>query len=325
MNYWQEKVLVGKLQIPRFIGAPLDGITDSPFRKLVRDFSKDNLLYSEMRHVGSIVHEKSAASFSFEQLERPINFQIAAKDERFVKEACEKISAMGVDLVDLNIGCPARAVIRNGSGSALMADLPRLIKILDLMRTSLSVPFTVKMRAGYKLQNACDVARVIEGCGAAALAIHPRLQTQMFAGRPDFAVAAAVKKAVTIPVFLSGNVINFKTAQLAYNQTGVDGFLVGRGMWSRPWKLHEMQMHAEGKTFDISKEVIVSYAQKHLDWLLAYYGSIGLRQFRKHIPLYIREFENAAQVRERLVRLEEVNEVKEGLQELLKERNELVL
>lgn len=322
MNYWQEKISLGKLHIPRFIGAPLDGITDSPFRKLVRDFSKDNLLYSEMRHVGAVLHEKNATSFSFDQLERPINFQIAAKDERFVSEACAKISDMGVDFVDLNIGCPARAVIRNGSGSALMADIPRLTKILNLMRTSLNVPFTVKMRAGYKVQNACDIARVIQDCGAAALAIHPRLQTQMFAGRPDFSVAAEVKKVVTIPVFLSGNIINFKTAQLAYNQTGVDGFLIGRGMWSKPWKLEEMRMHAAGKTFEISKTMVIEYAQKHVDQLLTYYGPQGLRHFRKHVPFYVRDFESAAQTRERLVRLEEVEEVKEALRQLLKESDE---
>lgn len=317
MNYWQEKIRIANLKVPRFIGGPLDGITDSPFRKLVREFSRENLLYSEMRHVGAVLHEKEPTSFSFDQMERPLNFQIAAKDERFLAEACEKISAMGVDLVDLNIGCPARAVVRNGSGSALMADLPRLKNILQIMHKHLSMPFTVKMRAGYKAQNALEVAQLIQDCGAAALAIHPRLQTQQFTGRPDFALVAEVKQAISIPVLLSGNIVNFKTAQLAYNQTGVDGYLIGRGMWSRPWKLEEMRAHAEGKEYAVSQKMVIAYAQKHVEQLLVYYGPQGLRHFRKHVPFYVRGFQDAAQVREKLVRLECIATVKQTLDELL--------
>lgn len=318
MSYWTDKVTIGSYQFPRFIGGPLDGITDSPFRKLIREFSQQECLYTEMRHVGCVAHESGGKrSLNFDQLERPLNFQIAANSEKFIKEACAKIEAQGVDLIDLNIGCPARNVVNSGSGSALMADLPRLRSILETLRQSTSVPFTVKIRAGFKCKNAIDVALLIQDCGAAAIAIHPRLQTEYFLGRPDYALAGQVKKAVSIPVLLSGGIINWSTAKMAYEQTGVDGFLIGRGLWAKPWKLKELQLHAQGESFIVDKTMVITYALKHLDGLLTYYGAKGLWCFRKHLPFYLRGFEEASAVRQKLIVAESVHEVKEGLLRLL--------
>lgn len=318
MDFWSSRFKIGNLSVPRFIGGPLDGITDSPFRQLVRDFSKNELLYTEMRHVACVAHDKGGAkSLLFDQFERPLNYQVAANTIDYIERACEKILAADVDCIDLNIGCPAKNVIGSGSGSALMADLPRLKSILTLFRKTLPIPFTVKIRAGFKQKNALDVARLIEDCGADALAIHPRLQTQMFNGQPDYALAAQVKQHVTIPVIISGGVVNFKTAQLVYNQTGVDGFLIGRGIWARPWKLHEMMEHAQGRVFTPDTAMVLSYAIKHLDKMLAYYGPKGLFAFRKHLPFYLRGLPQATQLRESLVRSKEEQEIKQVLQSYL--------
>lgn len=317
MSFWQEPIIIGNKAYPRFIGGPLDGITDSPFRKLVREFSKEELLYTEMRHVGCVAHDKAGLkTLVFEQLERPLNYQVAANSTNFIQQACEKIMHAGVDMVDLNIGCPAKNVVSSGSGSALMADLPRLKDILTAFRAHLSIPFTVKMRAGFKQKNAIDVAKLIQDCGADALAIHPRLQSQHFSGQPDYALAAQVKQAISIPVIISGNVVNFKTAQMVYNQTGVDGFLIGRGIWARPWKLHEMREHSQGRSFSLDIKVVAQYAIKHLDGMLAYYGPRGLFAFRKHLPFYLRGIERASELRERLVRSERAEEIKDVLQSL---------
>ncbi len=314
MNFWQEKFKIGSIAIPRFIGGPLDGITDSPFRQLVREFSPEELLYTEMRHVACVAHDVGGAkSLKFSQLERPLNYQVAANTTDYIEAAVEKILAAGVDMVDLNIGCPARNVIGSGSGSALMADPARLEKILKLFRQLLPVPFTVKIRAGFKQKNAVDIARLIQDCGADALAIHPRLQTQLFEGQPDYALAAEVKKAISIPVIISGGVVNFKTAQLVYNQTGVDGFLIGRGIWARPWKLHEMNEHARGNLWQPDTKMIVHYAIKHLDSMITYYGAKGLFAFRKHLPFYLRGLPNAAGIRAQLVQSQQLQEVKDVL------------
>ncbi len=318
MNYWQEKIKIGSLEFPRFIGGPLDGITDAPFRKLVREFSSQELLYTEMRHVGCIANQRGGSlALDFDQLERPLNYQISASSEDFIEAACEKILAKGVDMIDLNIGCPAKNVVKSGSGSALMADAPRLKKILTKLRAAIPVPFTLKMRAGFKSKNAVEIAQLAQDCGVDAIALHPRLQTEFFVGRPDYALAAQVKKSITIPLILSGNVINWTTARLAYEQTGVDGFLIGRGIWAKPWKLAELNAHANGQPYEVTMPLIFSSALKHLDYMLAYYGARGLYNFRKHLPFYLKGLPEAAALRKTLVVSESVEEVKSVLRSSL--------
>lgn len=318
MSFWQEKIKIGNREFPRFIGGPLDGITDSPFRKLVRDFSKEELLYTEMRHVACVVHDKGGQkALLFNQLERPLNYQISANTPQYLQQACEKIIERGVDCIDLNIGCPAKNVVGSGSGSALMADLPRLKTLVTMLRAAISIPFTVKIRAGFKHCNAVEVAQLLQDCGVDALAIHPRLQTQKFEGRPDYALAAQVKKAVTIPVIISGGVVNFKTAQLVYEQTGVDGFLIGRGIWAKPWKLHELNEHARGVAYQPDMSIVWTYAIKHLEELVDYYGIRGLYMFRKHLPFYLKGLPEASKMRQQLVVSQSIDEIKQELYRLL--------
>jgi len=318
MAYWQQPIIIGNKSFPRFMAAPLDGITDSPFRRLVREFSKEELLYTEMRHVASLVNAKNGRAFDFDPSERSLNFQVAANKIEFIKPACDKILEAGVDLVDLNIGCPARNVVCSGGGSSLMADLPRLKEIVTTMRTALAnIPFTVKIRAGFKEKNAVEVARLLEGCGVDALAIHPRLQAQLFTGQPDYALAAEVKKTLSIPVLLSGNIVNWKTAQMAYEQTGVDGFLIGRGIWGRPWKLAELKAHAAGQEYHVDLPMVLQCAIKHFDYMMAYYGEHGMYCFRKHLPFYLRGFPESGVLRKRLMVTQSSQEVKEGLLEAL--------
>ncbi len=322
MSYWQEKVKIGSLEFPRFFGGPLDGITDSPFRKLVRRYSKDELLYGEMRHVACVANDKGRVkALQFDQNERPLNYQVSANKLEFIELACNKILEAQVDCVDLNIGCPAKNVIKSGSGSALMADIPRLTIILQTFRKLLPIPFTVKIRAGFKQKNAVDIARLIQDCGADALAIHPRLQTQLFTGTPDYELAGLVKKAVSLPVFLSGGIVNWATAKQAYETTGVDGFLIGRGMWSKPWKLFELQEHAAGRPFKITEEEVLSCALAHLDEMVAYYGPQGIHAFRKHLPFYIKGKQSASELRSVLVRSESIDEVKLGLRSFFGDEN----
>lgn len=314
MSFWLEKINIGGLKVPRFIGGPLDGITDSPFRKLVRDFSKEELLYTEMRHVACVANDKSGdRALKFEQLERPLNYQISASDTQYLGKALDKILEKNVDCIDLNIGCPAKNVVKSRAGSAMMADPERLKEVVTFIRNHLSIPFTVKIRAGFKEKNALEIAQMLQDCGVDALAIHPRLQTQRFEGQPDYGLVAQVKQALSIPVIVSGGVVNFKTAKMVYEQTGVDGFLIGRGIWARPWKLYEMQQHAIGNHYAVEKKEMLVYALKHLDYLIEYYGVHGLYIFRKHLPFYIRGLSDASTMRKELIISDSVEQVKEGL------------
>lgn len=318
MSFWQEDIKIGNLSVPRFIGGPLDGITDAPFRQLVRQFSHRELLYTEMRHVRSILTPIGGKmALNFEQMERPLSFQVSASSDDCIQAACEKIVASGVDIIDLNVGCPAKNVISSCCGSALMAHPDQLEKILKVFRSSLDIPFTVKIRAGFKEKNAVDIAKMIQDCGADAIAIHPRLQTQKFTGLPDYEIAAQVKKALQIPVIFSGNVVNFKTAQMTYDRTGVDAFLIGRGMWAKPWKLHEMAEHAAGREFNVTSEMLLQVALKHLQLMIDYYGIKGLYCFRKHLPFYIKGHPSASAMRSKLVVATSPDEVIQGLVEFL--------
>jgi len=324
MSYWQEKFKIGKQEYSRFIGGPLDGITDSPFRKLVREFSPNNLQYTEMRHVACVAHDKGGTkALVFDQIERPLNYQVAANDVTYIAKACEKILACGVDAVDLNVGCPAKNVIRSGGGSSLMAEPARLkLILLELRRCLPNVAFTVKIRAGFKDKNAVEIAKLIQDCGADALAIHPRLQTEHFMGRPDYQIAAQVKQALTIPVIFSGDVVNFKMAKMTYEATGVDAFLIGRGIWGKPWKLLELEKHANGQEFTVSLETVMHFAIRHLDLMLDYYGDAGLYNFRKHLPFYLKGFEQALNLRKKLVVENSANAVKNNLVMILEQARE---
>jgi nifR3 family TIM-barrel protein len=318
MDFWNGSIKIGDRLFPRFIGGPLDGITDSPFRQLVRDFSKEELLYTEMRHVASIAHDKGALkTLQFHDWERPLNYQISANQLDYIMPAIQKILAKGVDAIDLNIGCPARNVIGSGSGSALMADLPRLERLVKTLRQAIPIPFTVKIRAGFKEKNAVDVARMLQDCGVDALAIHPRLQTQKFEGQPDYALAAQVKRALSIPVIISGGIINFKMAKLVHDMTGVDAFLIGRGIWSKPWKLHELQEHSQGRPFAVDTQTVISYALKHLELMVNYYGPRGLFMFRKHVPFYVKGLPQAAHIRKDVMQYNCPEKVRMELTQLL--------
>jgi tRNA-dihydrouridine synthase B len=315
MNYWNEKLKIGSLVFPRFVSGPLDGVTDSPFRRLVREFSPDVLVYSEMRHVSCVANEKGGTkALAFHESERPLNFQLTANSTEKIEQACQKVLERGVDLVDLNIGCPARNVVGSGSGSAMMADLNKLGQVLRLMRANLpGIPFTVKMRAGFKEKNAYEAAALAQDCGVDAIAIHPRSQTQKFSGDLDYELAARIKKSLSIPLLFSGGVIDFTTAEQVYERTGVDGYLIGRGLWSKPWKLAEMYEHSQGRPFTVDRAVVVACALKHLDYSLEYYGSRGLYCFRKHLPHYVTGVQGASALRTTLVTAGTVQQVRNEL------------
>lgn len=326
MEYWKKNVIIGGQAYPRFIGGPLDGYTDSPFRQLVRTFSglttrglitsPKNLLYTQMRHVATIARAKGRVhELDFVNNERPLQFQIATNSTRDVARAVERIISRGVDGIDLNIACPAKNVIRAYAGSALMADLPLLERVLRLIRLHCSMPLTVKMRAGFKTKNALEVARVVQECGVDALAIHPRLQTQRFGGDLDYGLVNSIKAAIKIPVLYSGGIVTFADAKMVYERTGVDAFLIGRALCAAPWKLAELEAQSQSAVYTISPQQHAETALRHLALLMAYYGPTGLYHFRKFIPWYIAGFDRAAEVRKRIMILQSADQVVREIRE----------
>lgn len=296
MSYWQKKLQIGTLSIPRFVGGPLDKLTDAPFRAVTRLFCNQSLLYTEIRHVAAVVNMPGRL-LGMDQAMRPINFQMTANTTQYIQQACAIVQEMGVDAVDLNIGCPAAHIIKSGSGSALMADIPRLTQILKLFRAHLTCPFTVKMRAGFKELNADSIALLAADCGVDALVVHPRLQSQKFRGVPDYKILSCVKRQVSIPVLVSGGIRDLSSAVKVYEQTGVDGFLIGRSQLGAPWLLRQLHEESLGGTFVPAQEQRINAMKKHVQLLELYYGAKGLPLARRHIGFYVCGKEGSGTIR----------------------------
>lgn len=322
MSYWKETFKIGNTEVPRFIGGPMAGFTDSPFRAIVREFSPDALLYSEITHLNNLIHDPDNKALRFGQTEKPLNFQVTTNSIDYIERACEKMLAFGVEMVDLNIGCPARNVIGSGSGSALMGNVPLLKEVFKLFRKSLPIPFTVKMRAGFKEKNASYVAQLAQDEGVDALVIHPRTQAQKFTGKADFALVSEIKKNLSIPVIFSGNIVDAQSAIDCYEQTGVDGLMVSRALCGAPWKLQKLQVTVEDRSFCIDPDRVLEVALLHLSRMLDYYGQHGLYMFRKHLACYLKGRLDACEYRHRLIQEESVEAVKEGLKVFFGTRSE---
>jgi tRNA-dihydrouridine synthase B len=320
-DFWQGKIKIGNSLYPRFMSAPIDGVTDSPFRQLIRDFSPSELLFTEMRHVALVANEKTGISLRYNKQEMPLEFQVSTNKTDFIEKAVEKIIAAGFPSINLNCGCPAKTVIKSGCGSALMENLEHLEMLLKFFMKAIDgrVPFSVKMRAGFKRKNAMDVALLAQDCGVSAITIHPRTQPEGFTSRLDYDLVAEIKKSVSIPVIFSGNITRFDMAQRVYDLTGCDGFMVGRALWAAPWKIKEFTESAAGREFKPTVQLALQYAVKHLDLNIQFYGPKGFIPFKKQLAQYVRDVEQASVWRKKLLRSQAEQEMRDLLGVLAKE------
>jgi tRNA-dihydrouridine synthase B len=325
-EFWQSKIKIGKDEYSRFMSAPLDGITDSPFRKLIRDFSRTELLFTEMRHVAMIANERTGIALKYDPIEQPLAYQVSTNKLDFIDKAIEKVLAAGFKSINLNSGCPAKAVIKSKCGSALMEDVPHLEMLLKYFIKVINgrASFTIKIRAGFKKKNALEVAKMAQDCGIDAIIIHPRTQPEGFVSRLDYDLTRQVKQAISIPLIFSGNISRFEMAQRVYDLTGCDGYMIGRALWGAPWKMREMTDEAQGKTFAVTTELALEYAVKHLDNNIQFYGPKGFVKFKKQLPQYVRFVPEAAEWRKKLLRSQTELEMRDLLTQLINENKSKV-
>jgi len=318
-SFWHETISFGSLKVPRVMAAPLDGITDSPLRQLIRRYSQKELLFTEMRHIACVANSRVPTLFAYENCEQPLAYQISANNTRWLHEAVEAIVQHNFVMLNLNMGCPAPQVVRSGSGSALMNNIPLYKEIVTALQKSINgrIPFTIKIRAGFKKANAVEIAKIAQDLGVEGLVIHPRLQTGGFTAPLDYDITAAVKQAVSMPVIFSGNINNYSRMVKVHERTGVDGFMIGRALWGCPWKMHEIMEEAAGRTFTVTVKEMVQTARMHLDLNIALYGSRGVNPFKKQLPQYIRGVDGASQLRSHLVRLQTAEEMALALDNIL--------
>lgn len=326
--FWIEKIKFGKLTVPRFMSAPIDGVLDSPARQLIREFSKTELLFGQMRHVASIPKRKIMDELNVNKIEHPYAFQISVNTSEYIDAAIDRIIAIHsskdnnlIQMINLNSGCPAKKVVHSGAGVSLMGDIPLLESIIKkiIKRIDGKIPFTVKIRAGFYEKNALEVATMCEDLGADGVIIHPRLKEQGFTGELDFELVKQIKNKLKIPVIFSGNIIDGESARKTYERTGADGFMIGRALYGAPWKIQQIYEEVQGNKFDISEKEKISCALEHLRLNSAHYGKgVGFKLLKQHLPLYVKSIDGASKLRLKLVLAQNEDEMRVVLTDLIK-------
>jgi len=312
------RMTIGKLSLKNNIFlAPMAGITDLPFRMMARNFGSA-LCFTEMVSANGLVRKthKSYEYLKSSQDDTPLGVQLFGSDPDIMGEAAEIVSGTGVDLIDINAGCPVKKVLKTGAGAALMRNPVAFAAIVKSVRKATCLPLTVKIRSGWgndKL-NALEIAKIAEDCGADALSLHPRTVGQGFSGAADWSLIGTVKRNMGIPVIGSGDIRIPEDAFKMIKKTGCDGVMVGRGALGKPWIFKEITAFLSGETmpspFSVTEreEVI----RRHLKMNMDLYGeTMGTKIFRKHLMWYTKGLKGGSTFREAAVLIKETDELLE--------------
>ncbi len=303
---------IGTLTInSRVLQSPLSGVTDKVFRRLVRRHAPQSMMYTEMVSAAELHHLRQLPQLmDIDPNERPISIQLFDRRPDFLAEAALKAVGQGADTIDINMGCPVNKITKNGGGSSLLRDPDTAIQIVKAVCAAVDVPVTVKTRIGWCDQeiNAVDFARKIEAAGAQMLTLHGRTRAQGYTGTARWEWIAKVKTALSIPVIANGDIFSVESALRCLAETQADGIMCSRGTLGYPYLVGEIDHFLKTGSLTPVPTAIdrLLCAREHLIMLWEYKGLRGIRQARKHMVWYAKDFEDAATLRDRLSRIESV-------------------
>ena len=306
---------------PLYVLAPLAGLTDLPFRSVVKKFGAD-LTVSEMISSNALVHnsKKSLKMVKKSPFETPYSVQIAGSNESVIKKAVEVLNEIdGIDIIDLNCGCPVSKIVSHGSGSSLLQDLDKMGRIIrtikDISKKSMT---SVKIRIGFQEKKPVEIAKVCEANGADFIAVHGRTRADMFKGEVDYEAIAKIKKAVSIPIIANGDITSYEKAKWVLDFTGADGVMIGRSAIGNPWIFYQLKYGKKEIDVELKKEIIL----EHFNQMLKFYGDYGVVLFRKHLHAYSKAgYKGAGQFRDRVNQETNPNEMRKLIDEFFNYEN----
>ena len=311
-------IMIGKYRLnTNVLLAPLAGCADLPFRLIMREHGA-KFAFFEMVDANALKNnKKSLESLETDKKDRPIAAQlVGANPELMLSSARKLLKLVDVAFIDVNAACPVKKILKKKAGSYLIKDPKALYKVIKKLSSKLDVPVTVKLRSGYSRADHAAIAEIARNCeknGASAIFIHGRTRDQGYSGEVDYEAIRAVKKAVKIPVFGSGNVLTPELAKRMFDETGCDGILVARGSFGNPWIFRNIEEHLKGRpvhTPDLEEKK--KAALEHIGYINKYSSrplrTIGL--MRKAALWYMKGFSNAAQLRGRINTAKSYDELK---------------
>lgn len=314
------KIKIGKVELKNNIFlAPMAGVTDLPFRVLCKE-NGCGLAYTEMVSVKGLIYggENTEVLLKIAPQENPVAVQLFGSDPKLFGEAVRRIEHYKFDIIDINMGCPAPKIVKNGDGSALMQNPELIGNIVNEVCSVTEKPVTVKIRKGFDENNinAEEVAKIAEKNGASAITVHGRTREQYYSGKADLDIIKKVKEAVNIPVIGNGDIVDRASAENMLEYTKCDAVMVGRAAQGNPWVFKKILYGAE--YVPPSSEEIFDMCLRHIGTLVEEKGEYtGIREMRKHISHYTKGVKGAAEARVKINKAESLGECKEILTELL--------
>ena len=315
---------IGNVQLDNEVFlSPMAGVTDLPFRTICKE-KGCGMLYTEMINAKALCYddENTKKMLRMDKDEHPVAVQIFGSDPEFMGKAAIIMNQYPNEILDINMGCPAPKVIKNGDGSALMRNPKLAAEVLTAVVKNSEKPVTLKIRKGWDDDsvNAVEIAKIAEECGISALAIHGRTREQFYSGKADWDIIAEIKQAINIPVIGNGDVFEVEDAVNMLEKTKCDAIMIGRGAQGNPWIFNRINHYM--KTGEILPEPTleekITTAIRHMNLAVAEHGDyVAVREMRKHIGWYLKGLKNSAKYRDQINKISDYKEVITMLEEYM--------